>query len=333
MNIISYLFRKILLFRIEMDKNGIKQKEVATVCFVKGKARVGEWKSFEAGAFSKWKNSPALIVVTGEGIISKAYDKQDATCKRIMKDPELLWDVEEEKGRQPMISFLRRGSLSGFLQTVSLHHLALIDTWIYSADIEYDIQTRLEKLYLAHFKSTALWKSSDCRDILANILFQKIFLPVLLSVFVLLLGNYFLHSYYTKQYQQKQNIIYRSERDTRASSLHEKKKNQLLGGYNQIPNQSFALLADRIASYVPVNLFLTSMQVFPLGKSPNIKEKKTLHVDYRLIRLKGMVETPGSVTLLSQLLESDKLFDKVKVVRLGRKKNTELFEFEMEITL
>lgn len=106
-----------------------------------------------------------------------------------------------------------------------------------------------------------------------------------------------------------------------------------MAGYNQIPNQSFALLADRIASYVPANLYLTTMNIFPLGKNRNLRDRTTLPLEYHIIRIKGTVETPGSVTLLSQLLESDNLFKKVKVIQLGRLKNTNLFEFELEITL
>lgn len=333
MKITSFLFRKIVLFRVEMGKNRIERKEMTTVRFSKGKAIVGKWKVFDLDTISKWKNSPVLVIFTGDGIISKSYDQQDVANKRIMKDPNFLWNIEITDGQGQRLSFLRRDNLSEFLQMCKQQHLILIDNWIYGADVEYNVQVRLENLYLERFRSSMLLQSPDFKDTLANVLFQKLFLPVLLFFFALLLGNYFLNSYYTKQYQQKQSIIQQNERNNRVNIQEEQKKNQLLAGYNQIPDQSFALLADRIASYIPSNLYLTSMNIFPLGKNKNIRDKKTLPMDFHIIRLKGTVETPGSVTLLSQLLESDKLFENVKVVQLGRLKNTNIFEFELEITL
>lgn len=333
MKITSFLFHKIVLLHIEMGKNGIERKEEATVRFSKGKAILGKWREFELATISKSKNLPVLIIITGSGIISKAYDKQDAVNQRIMKDPDFIWNLETVDNQEEVLSFLRRDRLYELLQVIKQQRLVLIDTWLYGADIEYDIQMRLDKMYIENFKSSLLLKSPEFKDVLANVLYQRIFLPVLLFFFTLLLGNYFLNSYYTKQYQQMQNIIQKDERKNRVNSLEEQKKNQLLAGYNQIPNQSFALLADRIASYVPANLYLTTMNIFPLGKNRNLRDRITLPLEYHIIRIKGTVETPGSVTLLSQLLESDNLFKKVKVIQLGRLKNTNLFEFELEITL
>lgn len=333
MNITSCLFRKIILLRVETGQSGIVRKELAIVRFLKGKATIGAWENFKSESFSKWKNSPALLVITGEDIISKVYDKQDANNKRIQKDTSFLWNIETNDSREEIISFMRKDNINDFLQVVKQHHLILIDTWLYAYNTEYSLQMRLEKLYADQFKSSTLFKTSNYRDTLANALLKKIFLPVLLFFFALLLGNYFLNSYYTKQYQQKQNIIQQNKRKSRMNSAEEQKKNQLLAGFNQIPDRSFALLSDRIASYIPANMYLASIDVFPAGKKTNLRDKKGLSLDFHTIRLKGVVETPGSVTLLSQLLEADNLFEKVKVIQLDRIKNKNLFEFELEITL
>lgn len=333
MSITSCLFRKIILLHVETGPNGIIRKECATVRFLKGKAMIGTWENFEFDALSKWKNSPALALITGDDIISRAYDKQDANNKRILKDSNFLWNIEHADNGEEIISFMRKDNLTDFLQAISQQHLVLIDTWIYASHVEYSVQTRLEKLYANQFKSSALFKTPNYRDTLANALFQKILLPVLLLFFAILLGNYFLNSYYTNQYQQKQAIIQQNKRESRMNSVKEQKKNQLMAGYNRIPERSFALLADRIASYVPANMYLTTIDVFPADKKINSRDKKQLASDFRIIRLKGTVETPGSVTLLSQFLEADNLFEKVKVIQLDRIKNKNLYEFELEITL
>lgn len=333
MDITPYLFRKMLLIRVEMTGGGMVRKELATIRYAKGKASLEEMKSFELDALSKWKNSPVLLLVTGEQVVSKPYIKEDPSLKRITSNPELLWDIEDIDGQEPILSFLRKDVMSELLQAVKQHHLFLMDIWISNFEHHYDVQVRLNDLYRNRFKSCALLKSPDSKSVLADILFHRIFMPVLLLFFALLLGNYFLHSYYTKQFQQKQAVIQLDKKLNRKNSSEEQQKNQLMAAYNQIPNQSFALLADRVASYIPPNLYLTSMSLFPPAKNINTRDKKTLPMEYHTARLKGSVETPGSVTLLIQLLEADNLFEKVKVIQLDRRKNSSVFEFELEITL
>ena len=105
---------------------------------------------------------------------SKIYDKQDITDKRIIKDPDFIWNIETENGQGQILSFLRRDKLSNLLQVFKQHHLVLIDMWIYGTGVKYDVQKRLDKLYIEHFKSSMLLKSPDYKDILANVIFQKI---------------------------------------------------------------------------------------------------------------------------------------------------------------
>lgn len=333
MNITSCLFRKIVLLHVETGQNGLLRKELAIICFSKGKVLIGSWENFEIESLSNLKNSPVLVVVTGDGIISKVYDKQDPNNKRIQKDASFLWNIELDDNKVEIISFMRKDNLTDLLQALNQQRSLLIDIWIYASNVEYSLQARLEKLYADQFKSSTLFNTPNYKDILANTLFQKIFLPVLLFFFTLLLGNYFLNSYYTEQYQQKQAVIQQNKRISRMNSADEQKKNLLIAGYNLIPNQSFALLSDRIASYIPANMYLTLIDLFPVGKKTNSRNKKELPLEFHIIRIKGVVETPGSVTLLSQLLEADKLFDNVKVIQLNRIKNKNLFEFELEIIL
>lgn len=331
MNITPFLFYKILLIRIKLTSNGEQQKEVAIIRRLKGKVQIEEFKDFKPDAFDKWKKNPVILLIIGEQIVSKAYDKNDLTLKRIMNNPEFLYDIENEKGEA--LSFLRLENISDFMRSVEQYHLLLLDTWIYSLESSYDLEGRLNKLYLNRFKTCTFWKSPNLTNALARLLFHKIFWPVLLFFFVLLLGNLFLHSYYTKEYQQKQSAIQQNKKEKRTGATDNEKQKQMLVSYNQLPVRSFALIADRIASYVPANLYLTSMNLFPLAKNSNSRDKRSLIIDYHTIRLKGLVETPGSVTLLSQLLETDNLFVEVKVLQLERRKNTQVFEFELEITL
>lgn len=333
MHITSYLFQKILLIRVEVSNNGIARLESSMIRKRKGEVLFETPKHLEIDALSKWKNTPVLFWVTGNQIVTKAYNKEDATLQRIMNNPELLWDLKTNEGQEEQLSFLRRENISALLQATEQHQLPLLDIWLYENSSEPELKARIEGLYQEGFKSSILFKSDQAKNALAELLFRKSILPVLLLFFFLLLGNFFLNSYYTKQYQQKQSMVQQSRREKQLNASQEQKRSQLFMDFNQIPNRSFALLSDRIASYIPPNMYLTDMQIAPLSKRSSIKNKKLLDIEYEIIQLKGIVDTPGAVTLLSQLLEADKLFEKVKVVQLGRKKNSDFFEFELEITI
>lgn len=333
MNMIACLFRKLIFIRVQLEGSEILRKELAVVRFHKGKAFVKEWKRCEADSFSKYKNNLALLLVTSDQVVTKVYDREDQTIRRIIKNPELIWSTDTTEGQEPTLSFLRREGLNSLLGTIEKNKMLLIDTWIQGADDESVINTKLEHSYETLFRSTGLNKAVDLKNRLANLLFHKMLLPVLSFFLLLLLGNYFVYSHYTEQYQIKQSKIHQDKRANKAKSSNNQKENQLTAIYNQIPHKSFALLADRMASYIPNNLILTSMVISPLVKNGNSKSKNEIQIDYQLIRLKGSVETPGSVTLLTQLLEADALFSKVKVTSLYRKKDTDNFDFELEITL
>lgn len=333
MDIIPYLFRQLILIHIEMAGDEISKKELAVVSYRKGKAKVKEWKNLEINSLPKIKNNLAVLWITGDQIVTKPYDRDDQTIKRIIKNPELIWSVESTEGNGQVLSFLRREKLTGLLQSFEKNNLVLVNTWILDHSSTSDINTKLELLYKSRFVSDMQERPDDLKYTLANVLFHKLLLPVLLIFLVLLLGNYFTNSYYTEQYQLTQNVIQQNRRDNKVNASNGSKENPLVVSYNQIPGNSFALLADRIASYIPSNLSLTSMTLSPLKKNGNTKSKQELSIDFKTILLKGVVETPGSVTLLAELLETDALFSKVKVISLDKRKDSNNFEFELEITL
>lgn len=333
MDILPYLFYKLILVRIEITNGEISLKKMGTVRFVKGRALIREMKDFEIEQLSKYKNSLVILWVTGDQVVTKEFDELDQNMKRMINNPELICSMESIDDQIKRVSFLRRENLVTILQVIERNKLPIVDTWICDDKIEFDVREKLEESYKSGFKSTALMKSANAKGILINLLFQRIFLPVLLFFFVLLLGNYFLNAHYTEEYQKIQSVILRNNKN-QSDAPNGKKKSQVVASYEQIPQQqSVALLADRIASYLPNNVFLTSMTLFPPIKNVNVKPGKMIQIEYEKIRLKGAVDIPGSVTLLAQFIEADNLLGKVKVVSLNKQKNSDFFDFELEIKL
>lgn len=92
-----------------------------------------------------------------------------------------------------------------------------------------------------------------------------------------------------------------------------------------------ALISDRIASYVPKNLLLTSMVFLP--EKASAARSRAVNESDNMIVIKGKSGISGTVLLFTQYLQEDKLFKKVEVVNIDNLKDNELYDFEIRILL
>ncbi|MDR0892097.1 MAG: hypothetical protein LBN24_05735, partial [Mediterranea sp.] len=256
------LLRKILLVRVKMEGESVAHTTTQVIRYARGKIIVELELDTPLPAFSKLKHTATILWITGDRVVSKPYTKGDPNTERILHNTELLWTLTAEAEGQTL-SFLRKEPLAEVLQALEHHKALLVDTWIERVDGMSEPRARMERLYQERFASTTLAQSPDCANRLASFAFQKLFLPILLLFFFLLLGNFFLNSHYSQAYQQKQNIVQRSQKESRKNAAETKKKSLLFAEYTQIPDGSYALLADRIASYIPEGVKLTALALFP----------------------------------------------------------------------
>ncbi|MDR0939412.1 MAG: hypothetical protein LBN29_08690 [Mediterranea sp.] len=329
------LFRKVAILHVEMSGEHVARATRQLVRYAKGGALADEAGEVDIASLAKLKHTPVILLVTGDRVVSKPYAKNDPATERVVHNEELLWTLSTagEDADTPTLSFLRKEPLREWLEAIARDKLLLVDTWI-RADLPADLPRRMERLREERFASTALAQSPICGNRLADFAFARLFLPVLLLLFAVLLGNFFLNTHYSQLYGEKQNVVQRSQQQDRKNAAETQKKSQLFGEYTQVPDLSYPLLADRIASYIPEGVKLTALTLFPEEKRANAPAAKNApRVDYHTIHLRGTAEVPGSVSLLAQYLEADQLFGRVNIVRIDRKKGVGLFEFELKIAL
>ena len=334
MRISQYIIGKSLLFEVRISNEPIDIKLWVVHGSKKG-IRI-EQKEFSTNkSLEKWKHSIAILSISGDQIVSKLYSKEDAAIKKITENKDLLYNITpSEKKDECLVSFLRKDEINQFIELLDKNNIHILDTWIDRNELSTK-KERLNDFYSKEMSLSVIRKTPGRLNIFCDSIYYKLRLPVLLIFFCLLLGNFFINTQLRGDYEMIQTELNMKRRNDKAFQENQKRQNRLQTEYQKIPDSSFALIADRIASYVPTGVQLNLLSVFPLESARNHagSREKGLKLKTGSIIVKGEVEIPGSVTLFTQFLSSDHLFSKVEIRSLSRQKDSSLFNFELQITL
>lgn len=281
----------------------------------------------------QWKYAPALLLITGESLVSKNFQVKDSFYQRITDNPELLWEVQgEPDAEEQTITFLRKDRTEELFGLLSRNHIILLKQWIREQG-SFNEKKLVLDFYKEYFKVSNLCRDMSFADTLSRVVYHKIRLPVLLLFFIIVLGNFVLNTYIRKEYEVVQSELHMNKRYNTEQQAHSKKEGNILSRYRSVPAFPVALMADRIASYVPPQLTLHSLRLFPLEHAESafsLRSKEQGDVEKK-IRVKGETPIPGCVSLFTQYLESDKLFSCVRINSLAKKGDSSGFVFELEV--
>jgi len=326
MNLLKGIFNKVLLFEVRIENDYadisfyiVKYKSSNLVYQPQGKNK----------AMERWKNNIAILSVTGEQIASRTYREEDAAIRKIVENEQLIWSISQEVNDNAIISFLRKELINEVTSLLDKNKIHIAETWISRNEIpnkDEKITAFLnKKINISHIR-----RSRSELNLFSELLYHKIKLPILILIFCALLANFFANNNIRKEYEQNQILLTSKQRDSKTKA--EKDGNSRVSGeYAKIPIYSYALIADKIASYVPDNVRLGQLTIFPIGK--NSPRNKGININPKSVIIKGDVDIPGSITLFTQFLSADNLFSKVDIVSLSRKEGATIFEFELLITV
>jgi hypothetical protein len=281
----------------------------------------------------KLRNRMAILSVSGEKVFTKHYPVGDTAIKKITENNELLWSVASNDEQTVTITFLRKEYLSSLLDELAANHIHIVEQRIMS---EYVPLTDNETLEITdkYFHLSTLRHIPERLNLLCSLLFYRLRLPVLILLFLLLLGNFMLNERLRGENSALQTELQIRERTNKAQKETQERQGRIGAEYRKIPKVSFALLSDRIASYLPEGVRLSNLTVFPpISSGSLINRNKEVNISFNVVRLQGETTIPGSVTLLTQFLDSDELFSGVEIVSLQRQKESSLFRFELLIKL
>ena len=330
MNPLKYIYGKVLLFEARIDDN------YADITLSVIKCKKGSFtrqpKEFRDSSLEKWKNSVAILSISGEHIVSRTYRPDDPAVKKVTENEQLIWSINKDPdsgGESVTISFLRRELVNDITALLEKNKIHIAQTWI-KESCERDSDDKILTFFNNKTKLSTIKESKSELNLVAGLLYHKIKLPVLLLVFCILFANFFLNNNIRKEYEQNQIALSTKQRQNKIEA-QKAENNKISAEYAKIPNLSYALISDKIASYVPDNVRLSRIDLFPIGK--NSPREKGINIDSRSIKIKGEVDIPGNVTLFSQFLSADNLFTSVEIISLSRRDGSSIYDFELLATI
>lgn len=334
MRLLQYIMGKSVLFEVRVSNEPIDIKLWVVHNSSKG-VRLEQKELDTNKSLEKWKHSMAILSVSGEQIVSKIYPKNDAAIKKITENKDLLCNITPSgEDDECLVSFLRRDGINEFIELLDKNNIHILDIWITRNELS-TRKKQLNDFYRKEMTLSSIRKTPGRLNIFCDSIYYKLRLPVLLILFCVLLANFFFNTQLRNEYEIIQTELNMKQRNDKTFRENQKKQNRLQTEYQKIPDCSFALIADRIASYVPTSVQLNLLSVFPLESARSLagSREKGLKLKTGSIIVKGEVEIPGSVTLFTQFLGNDNLFSKVEILSLSKQKDSSLFNFELQITL
>lgn len=334
MGALKYIINKLLLFELctSNDGNSIKVWKVSTK---RNGTTLVEQKFQSVENLDKWKHCPAILLITGEQVVEKRLKTTDTSIQKITDNSELLWSLcPQITSEEQTISFVRKELAEELNESLERNNIYILEKWINKNESPSKEQI-ISDFYKKRFNLSDIYKNPIQTNLLSLVVYYKLRLPLLLLFFIILLGNFLLNTRIRQEYEVVQSELYLNQRKNKQQQDDQKKQGRIQSQYQSIPNRSLALIADRIASYIPPQIVLNSLILSPLeGMGKNfVSRNKEMKFNNNSISIKGETEIPGGASLLTQYLGSDHLFSSVKIHSLIREKDSALFTFELNVEL
>ncbi len=334
MGILNYIVSNLLLFELSTNATG-NCIRIWKVSNKRSGLFLIEQKDCDLNNMEKWKHSPAILLITGDRVISKRFDRMDTSIGKITENPELLWNLYlSEDSEVQTISFLRKELVEELIESLDRNSIYILEKWINGNETP-NKKKILSDFYKKTIKVSEFVQNRIQANLLSLVIYYKLRLLLLIFFFIILLGNFLLNTRFRQEYEAVQRELYLNQRNNKQKQDDKKKQGRIQSQYESIPNHTFALIADRIASYVPPQVILNSLILSPLegtGNNTVLKNKKLMFNNYTIL-IKGETEIPGSVSLFTQYLERDLLFSSVKILSFVKDNDSSWFTFELNIEL
>lgn len=275
------------------------------------------------------KNTPTVVLVTGYGVIAKAYADGSELAAKVTKSGEFVWACELQADGTRRLAFVRRGQLDGLFRLLDEKRIPV-------AEVRMDAEAAN-----AAMKETAAWQALRlygetlslkrvlCGDRLAAAAAGRLRLPLLLALLLLLGVNYPVSLSLQEKYNRQQNEFLRLERTVADQRVWSEKAERLFQEFGNSGAEELCPLADRIASLVPEAVVMEVLAVNPLKTQP--EELKPLQLQQKYILLEGHTPEIGEVTVFTRRLSDCAPAWKVRLISLDREKQSGEFVFKIGI--
>lgn len=280
----------------------------------------------------KYRKEPFVLIIGGVGVISKIFDIDDASAGRISDNTGQFISCREPAGTDSVkLTFMRRELFDSLMQQLSIYKLPIISTRI---DPDNNILKESTEagndFFGTGFSVSRLIRPTAETSILASLYTNKLMLPVLSGLMLILVLNFFIGRNLQQEFQQQQLLLNRLTKENSFVTDQKKQQAKLLSMLLPEFKYRYSLLADQIASVVPADVTLVELTINPLSKK--IQVNKPLSTEINKIRIIGSCSLLTQTARFTTSLKNFGFVKDIKILSLD-KDRTGNYIFEIELYL
>lgn len=256
--------------------------------------------------------TPVVVVIKGDGVITKRYAAGDQAMKRITENEELLWSERSMESGGVEVSFVRKENV----------HDAMVEI---KDIVQVCVGEQCERI---SFTVRRLMAADDAANVVLSCITRRIKLPLLISVLVVLAVNFFVSS----ELQSRNSIAQArlsQQRHSVESRQRESAGSQRLSEQMRRNEYRHTIITDRISANVPDRVILSVIDVNPIVKRP--ETGMLIELKHDVFTIRGEANRADDVAeFYNRLLNSD-MFQEVKINTILSKDGVTGFEMEGRI--
>lgn len=285
-----------------------------------------------------WKrerNVPLVMVITGEGIASRVVATEE-DAERIVQREDLLCEKHVLGNGTMELVFTRADRFSSLLELWQKKQLPLVGIRLLKTGgsdvVEEGMGKEIaEKTMESFFKQDWHWsllmEEALRAKTLSDALVRKWRLPALVVLLILLVGNYLWRQSLETSLAEIQFALKDAERVVSDERRRSQGTEQVVREFEQWERLPWAFMADRMASAVPVDMWLEDCVFSPFLE--DLVPGKTVQIDQHTIWVEGRSVGVESLTRFSSALSRLDFTREVTLVDLKRESRSGYFRFRL----
>lgn len=333
MSVVTYIIKRVNVWLICLRKD--EPPQVYGYGFKrKGGTCRQEWEAEGwENVMHKGELSPCIVVFMGYGVVTKSVDSEHEIVLKVKQGTDFLWREEKERNT---LHFIRRAQADGLLEEWGKKGVPIADVQVRSGSYSGqcpESQVLPQETASGFFEGirlhTLFIRPDGQSHVVANLIYSRLKLPVLVSLFVLLTVNYPLQRHFREEKARQQTELKRLQQkdDARQSGLQ--KNVALMQEFRRLSEMAVCLIADRVAAAVPAKVKLQCLTVNPV--SGRIEEKKELRVQSPYVYVEGIAAGASEVSRYTEQLEKECQEWKVRLLALEKEKEGSVFKIGIQL--
>lgn len=268
-------------------------------------------------------NYPTIVLVVGKGVISKMYAGDDNIIQRVTGNDSLYWSKEEDS---EIISFVRKEQID-----IEIEKFSNVLSIKIASEVNDDlINKTIAEFYKEVFTIKNILKYDDIGKKVVSHLIKKIEIPLMISVFIILLTNFFVNSHFSEKNSKLQLELVNSRRIAKNIETQRGNESKLLSENLLSRDLETTIMIDKIASLSPRGVTLSSLSIDPLIRRLGTKKVPTMAKNRVII--KGETISANDITVMTNKIEKLDFAKNVKIKNIVQNRDDNRLEFELEIT-